>query len=60
MFFWQLYDIVTEIDKSYRDQMLDNGECQREPIQLEFNHTIFVDFHRVKITRDAGFLLLHE
>ncbi len=39
--------------------MLDNGECQREPIQLEFSHTIIVDFQGVKITWDSGFLLLH-
>jgi hypothetical protein len=40
--------------------MLGNGEAQKEAIRPDFNRSIFIDFSGVKITSDAGFLLMRE
>jgi len=40
--------------------MLVNGEMQKDAIRPDFNKSIFVDFAGVKITSDAGFLLMRE
>jgi hypothetical protein len=40
--------------------MVGCGEKEREAIRPEFNRSIMIDIHGVKINSDTGFLLLRE